>query len=241
MSTFLWGVFPYIAIATFVVGLIWRYRTNRFSWTTRSSQVYESRWLRVGGPLFHVGLVLAFGGHLMGVLVPKAWTDAIGIEQHTYHLVAVGGGWVSGLMIGVGYGILMARRVLVPAVRRATSRGDVVMYLTLTVVLLSGMVNTLTTTLSEAYNYREGISPWFRSVLALNPDVALMVDAPWSFQLHGFAAFFLLLIWPFTRLVHAFSVPLGYLTRPYVVYRSPNRQPAPQVRVPAGMWRPPSA
>ena len=31
---------------------------------------------------------------------------------------------------------------------------------------------------------------------------------------------FTFLIWPFTRLVHVLSAPLGYTTRPYVVYRS---------------------
>ena len=239
MSIFVWGVFPYIAIATFVVGMIWRYRSNRFSWTTRSSQIYESRWLRIGGPLFHFGLLFAFLGHVMGLLIPKAWTDGLGISQHSYHLVAVSGGWVSGLMIVVGYTILLARRILVPAVPKATTVGDVIMYLVLTTVLLSGMVNTLTTTFSEAYNYREGISPWFRSILALNPDVRLMLDAPWSFQLHGFCAFLILLIWPFTRLVHAFSIPVGYVTRPYVLYRSANPGPTPRTRVPAGIWQPP--
>lgn len=236
MSIFLWGIFPYIAIATFLVGMIWRYRFHKFSWTTRSSQLYESKLLRIGGPLFHFGLLFAFLGHAMGLVVPKGWTDALGISQDSYHVVAVIGGWISGLMIAVGFLILIGRRIAVPAVRKATTLGDVVMYVVLTLILVSGCINTLTTTFSHGYNYREGVSPWFRSIFTLQPNVELMASSPLSFQIHGFAAFLILLIWPFTRLVHAFSLPVGYVTRPYVVYRSANRRPATSTDVPRDLW-----
>ena len=158
MNTLLWGVFPYIAMATFVVGMIWRYRFSQFSWTTRSSQIYESKLLRIGAPLFHFGLLFAFGGHAMGLFIPKSWTDALGIDQETYHMVAVGGGWVSGLMIAVGFLTLICRRIFIPAVRKSTTIGDVVMYVVLGALLLSGMWNTLTTTFDHHYNYRQGVS-----------------------------------------------------------------------------------
>ena len=236
MNTLLWGVFPYIAMAVFVVGMIWRYRFSQFSWTTRSSQIYESRLLRIGAPLFHFGLLFAFGGHAMGLIIPKSWTDALGIEQETYHLVAVAGGWVSGIMIAVGYLILIIRRIAVPAVRKATTIGDVVMYVVLTAILVTGAWNTLTTTFDHHYNYRQGVSPWFRSIFTFQPDIELMVNSPFSFQAHAFLAFLILLIWPFTRLVHAFSIPVGYVTRPYVVYRSAGKTPARNTNVPAGLW-----
>ena len=236
MNTLLWGVFPYISMATFVVGMIWRYRFSKFSSTTRSSQIYESKLLRIGAPLFHFGLLFAFGGHAMGLIIPKSWTDALGIEQETYHMVAVSGGWVSGAMIFVGYAILIIRRIAVPAVRKATTIGDVVMYVVLTGVLVTGMVNTLTTTFSHDYNYRQGVSPWFRSIFTFQPNIDLMVSSPFSFQAHAFLAFLILLIWPFTRLVHAFSIPVGYVTRPYVVYRSAGKKPAPHTNVPTDLW-----
>ncbi len=86
MNTFLFGVFPYLAMAVFVVGTIWRYKYDKFGWTTRSSQLYESRMLRIGSPLFHYGILLAVLGHAMGLVIPKAWTDALGIDQDIYHL-----------------------------------------------------------------------------------------------------------------------------------------------------------
>ena len=242
MSTFLWVVFPYLCIAAFVVGLIWRWRYDQFGWTTRSSQLYESRLLRIGSPLFHFGLLFAFLGHLMGLVIPKSWTEALGIPQHAYHLVAVGGGVVSGAMIVVGFVILVFRRRTVKTVFEATTVNDKVMYLVLGLVIAFGMLNTFSTALSEEYNYREGVSPWFRSIFLLRPDASLIAEAPFQFQAHAFLAFLLLLIWPFTRLVHVFSAPIGYLTRPYIVYRSAGDRPAGVgTRAPQGTWRSPTS
>ncbi len=240
MTTFLWVVFPYLALATFVVGLVWRYRYDKFGWTTRSSQLYESRLLRIGSPLFHYGILFAFLGHVMGLVIPKGWTDALGVDQHAYHLVAVAGGLVSGAMIVAGFAILVFRRRTVKTVFNATTVNDKVMYLVLGLVIALGMWNTVSTALSEAYNYREGVSPWFRSIFLFRPDAALIADAPLQFRAHAFLAFLLFLIWPFTRLVHVFSAPVGYFTRPYVVYRSAGDQ-RHGPRAPQGTWTSPTA
>lgn len=242
MTTFLWVAFPYLALATFVVGLVWRYRYDKFGWTTRSSQLYESRLLSIGSPLFHYGILFAFLGHLMGLVIPKGWTDALGIDQHTYHLVAVAGGLVSGAMIVVGFTILVFRRRTVKTVFNATTVNDKAMYLVLGLVIAFGMWNTISTALSEEYNYREGVSPWFRSIFLFNPDAALIANAPLQFQAHAFLAFLLLMMWPFTRLVHVFSAPLDYLNRPYIVYRSKGDAQAASrpSRAPQGTWTSPT-
>jgi nitrate reductase gamma subunit len=78
METFLWGVFPYIVALVFVGGLVWRYRYDQFGWTTRSSQLYESRLLKFASPLFHFALLAVFLGHVVGLIIPKALTDWIG-------------------------------------------------------------------------------------------------------------------------------------------------------------------
>lgn len=244
MSTFLWAVFPYLSIAVFVVGLVWRYRYDKFGWTTRSSQLYESRLLRIGSPLFHFGILLAVAGHVMGLVIPKAWTEAMGIDDSTYHIGAVAGGLVAGAMVVVGFVILVFRRRTVKTVFNATTVNDKVMYLILGLVILFGMWNTLSSTFSDDYHYREGVSPWFRSIFTFSPDVALMAEAPIQFQAHAFLAFLLLLIWPFTRLVHVFSAPFGYLGRPYVVYRSKGdagQQPQHPSRAPQGTWTSPTS
>lgn len=222
MSTFLFAVFPYLAMAVFVVGMIWRYKYDKFGWTTRSSQLYESKLLRIGSPLFHYGILMAVLGHAMGLVIPKGWTDAMGIDQHTYHLVAVIGGVTAGLMVTIGFIILVFRRRTVKTVFNATTVNDKVMYLVLGLNIFFGMWNTISTALGDEhfYNYREGVSVWYRSFLAFTPDASLMAEAPIGFQLHAMVAFILFALWPFTRLVHVFSAPVGYLTRPYIVYRS---------------------
>jgi len=247
MSTFLWVVFPYLAIAAFVVGLIWRYRYDQFGWTTRSSQLYESRLLRIGSPLFHFGLLFALVGHLMGLVIPKSWTEALGIHQELYHVIAVGGGLVSGAMIVAGFAILIFRRRTTSTVFQATTVNDKAMYLLLGLVIFFGMFNTIGTALGELvgadYNYRQGVSPWFRSIFLLRPDASLIATAPFQFQAHAFLAFLLLMVWPFTRLVHVFSAPIGYLNRPYIVYRSAGVRQGqqPGVHAPQGTWISPTS
>ena len=246
MTGLLWMALPYIAFTSFVIGHIWRYRTDQFGWTTRSSQIYESRLLRLGSPLFHFGVLGVLAGHVVGLLIPQSWTAALGISEHLYHLASVSMGSLAGLAVIVGAGILVYRRITVPAVRAATTRGDKLMYLLLVGALLTGMLNTATNVFA-AYNYRETVSPWLRSLFTPHAEPALMAGAPLTFQVHVVIVLTLIGIWPYTRLVHMFSAPIGYLVRPYVVYRSrdPLRRSgnryakawtAPQAPPPRSRW-----
>jgi nitrate reductase gamma subunit len=145
------------------------------------------------------------------------------MDDHLYHYVAVIGGLLAGVMTVVGMAILIYRRRTVGPVFSSTTVMDKVMYLFLAAAILLGMWNTIAGsifTIGGEYNYREGVSVWFRSFLAFQPEASLMGEAPIGFKLHALVAFALFALWPFTRLVHVFSAPLGYLTRPYIVYRS---------------------
>ncbi|MFK0218992.1 respiratory nitrate reductase subunit gamma [Streptomyces vinaceus] len=221
MDLLLWGVLPYVSIALLVAGTVWRARYDQFGWTTRSTQLHESRLLRIGSPLFHFGMLFVVLGHVVGLLVPKSWTDAAGLSDHAYHLLAVSTGAVAGAAAAAGIGILVYRRFRVPAVRRATLRGDHLMYTFLLGAILLGLTATVlnSTGMTGGYNYREGISLWFRSLFTFTPDHRLMAGAPLAFKLHVLFGFTLFALIPYSRLVHMFSVPLKYLFRPYVVYR----------------------
>ena len=220
MDLFLWVIFPYICLTVFVVGHVWRYRYDKFGWTTRSSQLYEDRLLRIGSPLFHFGILAVFLGHVMGLGVPKSWTSAVGVSEELYHFMAVSIGAVAGFATLVGMVILIYRRRTVGPVFSATTKMDKLMYAVLATVIVLGLVNTVAANIFGHYDYREGVSIWFRGIFRFDLHPELMAEAPWSFQLHGLVAMFLFALWPFTRLVHVFSAPLGYLTRPYIVYRS---------------------
>ena len=224
LDTFLWVIIPYICLTTFAVGHWWRYRYDKFGWTTRSSQLYESRLLRLGSPLFHFGILFVLGGHVMGLGIPKSWTDFAGISESLYHFMAVSVGTVAGISTVVGMAILIYRRRTVGPVFSATTRMDKTMYVFLGAVIILGMVNTVFANIFGDYDYREGVSIWFRGIFRFSLHPELMAAAPIGFKLHALAAFSLFALWPFTRLVHVFSAPLGYITRPYIVYRSRDDQ-----------------
>ena len=230
MNVVLWGIFPYVALILLVGGLIWRYKYDQFGWTTRSSQLYESRILKIASPLFHFALLAVLVGHLVGLLIPKMFTDRIGLSQEMYHLGAYFGGGLAGLALAVGLIMLIWRRRSTGRVFAATTRNDKAMYLILAGVILFGMVATFTgdtTPAGEAHNYRETVSVWFRSLIVLQPNIEAMAAATWQFKVHVFIGMLLFAITPFTRLVHAFTAPLHYLFRPYVVYRSRDRHQRP--------------
>ncbi|GAA2672413.1 respiratory nitrate reductase subunit gamma [Streptomyces lunalinharesii] len=226
----LWGVLPYLSLTVLIAGTLWRYRYDRFGFTTRSSQLHESRMLRVGGPLFHYALLFVAGGHVMGLLVPEGLTQRLQVSETMYHTVALTMGGAAGIAAVCGLAVLLWRRLRVPAVRQATSRSDRLVYPLLTVVLLAGLTATASS-VANPYDYRLGVSVWFRSLFALDPDVPAMAHAPLVYQVHALLAMALFALWPFSRLIHAFTAPVGYLIRPYVVYRSraratPYRHPA---------------
>lgn len=238
-QVFLWGALPYIAIATFVVGLIWRYRTDKFGWTSRSSELYENVILRAASPLFHYGILLVFAGHAVGLLVPHTWTEAIGVSEAAYHAGAATLGMIAAIMTIVGIAGLIYRRRRNRAVFLATTRTDKAMYVLLALPILLGTWATLQHQVfgsGEGYNYRETISPWLRSVFVLQPDIALMADVPFAFKLHTLAGLLFMMVIPFTRLVHMFSAPVGYTSRPYLVYRS--RDASVATAEPARGWQP---
>ena len=222
IDIFLWGVLPYLVAFTLVAGTIWRYKYDQFGWTTRSSQLYESKLLRIASPMFHYGLFVVLMGHLMGLLIPKAWTDLV-VTQHTYHEVALWAGTAAGVATLVGIALLIYRRRTTGPVFLATTRNDKLMYVVLVAAIVLGMVATLTgsqTPSGEEHNYRETVSIWFRSLLIFQPDVEAMAASTWQFKVHILVGLALIALIPFSRLVHAFTVPLHYLFRPYVVYRS---------------------
>ncbi|MEU1810698.1 respiratory nitrate reductase subunit gamma [Micromonospora sp. WMMD1076] len=236
-NVLLWVVYPYLSLAVLVGGLLWRYRYDKFGWTTRSSQLYESAILRWGSPLFHFGVLMVLIGHVGGLVIPKSWTEAVGVTEHAYHLMAVFVGTVAGFCTLIGLGILIARRRLTGPVFAATTRNDKAMYVVLAGVIVLGLLATVRANVTgDGYDYRETVSPWFRSLFYLRPDPDVMADVPVGFQIHVLAAFGLFAFWPFTRLVHAFSAPLGYVTRPYVVYRSRDERRRPGLRPTRPGW-----
>ena len=224
-SIALFGVWPYIALTMFVVGNIWRWRTDQFGWTTRTSELSEKKMLMWASPIFHVGMLMVLVGHLLGLVIPEGWMTSIGISEHAYHLVAVILGTIAGLVFTLGVVLLILRRfILGTRLRLVTRRGDIVMYVLLALIIVIGMSATIGyNVFGPGYDYRATIGVWLRSIFMAKPAISVMASAPWIYQLHAALALGLFAVWPFSRLVHMFSVPVGYLTRPPIVYRQAAR------------------
>ncbi|MFG6196434.1 respiratory nitrate reductase subunit gamma [Nonomuraea sp. JJY05] len=219
----LWVVMPYLTLLVFVGGLIWRYRYDKFGWTTRSSQLYESPLLRVASPLFHYGLIFVIVGHVTGLLIPVGWTDAIGVSNVAYHLNALVWGGLASLVTLVGLALLIYRRRATGPVFMATTANDKAMYAVLAASILAGVVTTVAGFVPSDVSYRTTVAPWFRGVFILQPDADAMRQANVLYKVHTLIGMALFVLFPFSRLVHALSAPLGYLFRPYIVYRSRTR------------------
>ncbi|MEU4799857.1 respiratory nitrate reductase subunit gamma [Streptomyces sp. NPDC023327] len=220
METLLWGALPYLALVLLVAGTIWRYRYDKFGWTTRSSQVYESKLLNIASPMFHYGILFVLVGHLVGLFLPESWTDKAGVSEHTYHLFSLYGGTAAGVLLVLGILLLLYRRRTNTPVFRATTANDKLMYLVLFAAIVLGMVAKLSHASGDGYNYRDSIAPWARSLFTLRPDIDRMTGVPLLYEIHAVVGMVLFALVPFTRLIHMFSAPLQYLFRPYVVYRA---------------------
>src|SRR5699024_3732287 len=218
---FWWVIFPYITVVIMIVGLLYRYAFRQISWAAPSTEFFEKKWLRIGSPLFHWGIVLAVIGHLMGMVVPKGFYHALGITDHLYHIGAIFGGGLAGLMVVVGLIILLIRKIIIDPVRIHARFSDFFAVIALLVVAGIGTYMTIiynTTVIS--YEYRTTIGPWFRSLFILKPKYELMSSVPFIFKAHVVSAFALFATIPFTHLVHFYSIPVNYPARAPQQYRS---------------------
>ncbi|WP_075981900.1 respiratory nitrate reductase subunit gamma [Bacillus massilinigeriensis] len=220
-ALFWWTVFPYICGTILVIATFYRFIFRGKSWTAPSTEIFEKKWLRIGSMVFHYGIIFAFLGHVMGMLIPLQFYNAIGVDDHTYHFFAIVGGGLAGVMVVLGLIVLLVRKFFFPRVRKHTSFGG---YFTIIWLLLVASLGTYMTiiynTTVGAYEYRLSIGPWFRSLFTLNPQAELMIGVPTLFKVHVILSFILFASIPFTQLVHMFSFPVRYPTRAPQQYRS---------------------
>lgn len=229
---FWWTIFPYICGTILVVATFYRFIFRGKTWTAPSTEIFEKKWLKVASPLFHYGIIFAFFGHVMGVLIPLEFYNAIGVDDHTYHFFAIVGGGFAGVMVVLGLIFFLIRKLAIEKIRVHSSFGD---YFTVILLLLVAGLGTYMTiiynTTVAAYEYRVSIGPWFRSLFTLNPQPELMIGVPTLFKVHVVLSFLLFASIPFTKLVHMFSFPLRYPTRAPQQYRSRDGYKSGQKRV----------
>jgi nitrate reductase gamma subunit len=227
INTLLFGIYPYVALVVLAVGTVIRYDREPYSWRTGSSQLLRRKQLMWGSLLFHVGVLLIFAGHLVGLLSPLALWDFLGITHGTKQMIAIVLGGVAGAMGIVGATLLLHRRFFDARIRRNSSFSDNLIIFILWVQLALGLL-----TIRVSMQHLDGeemvkFMHWAQGIFTFDPQAASYVaDADLTFKLHITLGLTIFVLFPFSRLVHMLSAPVRYIWRPgYQVVRT-RRPPA---------------
>ncbi|MCE7862950.1 MAG: respiratory nitrate reductase subunit gamma [Bacteroidetes bacterium CHB5] len=211
-NTFLFVILPYLALFIFFIGTIYRYRQVKFQISSLSSEFLEGKKLFWGSVPFHWGMLFLFFGHLIAFLIPRGvllW------NSHPVRLLVLEvAAFAFGLSMLVGLANLLYRRWTNDRIRQVTSWVDIVVEVLLFAQVVLG--------LWVAFQYRWGsswfassLTPYLRSIFLLEPRADAVVAMPVVIQLHIIGAYLIVLMFPFSRLMHALVAPLDYLWRPY--------------------------
>jgi len=221
MNHFLFGIYPYICLAVFLLGSLLRFDREQYTWRSGSSQLLRARQLRFGSNLFHVGVLFLLFGHFFGMLTPH-WAYEHFIGAGDKQLVAMITGGIAGVLALTGLSVLLHRRLSDPRIRATSSRMDIALLLILWVQLALGLA-----TVPLSGQHLDGsvmlvLAEWAQRIVTFRAGAAeLLSGVSWVFKLHIFLGLTIFLIFPFGRLVHIWSglASVGYLARAYQVVR----------------------
>ncbi len=220
----LFQIYPYLALAVFAIGCWARFDWGAYTWRSGSSQLLSKRGMRLGSNAFHIGILAILGGHLVGLLTPHWLYEYVISVQHK-QLLAMSVGGFFGLICLLGITILLVRRLMDARVRATGGGRDLLVLVLLYAQLLLGLSSIFVSAQHLDGGEMLRLSMWAQHIVTFRPDAwAYVTDTHWIFKTHIVLGMTLILITPFTRLVHIWSIPLSYLRRPYQVVR--RRQPA---------------
>jgi nitrate reductase gamma subunit len=230
VNNFLFIVYPYVCLAVFLMGSLARFDRDQYTWKSDSSQLLRRGTLRWGSNLFHAGILFLFFGHLIGQLMPH-WMYEPFISAPEKQMLAIVAGGVAGSICFIGLSLLLYRRILDPRIRLTSHRTDLAILIILWVQLCLGLI---TLPLSFEHRHDAGtmliLASYLQGIATFRPDAGALVAVAWQFKVHMILGMTIFLLFPFSRLVHAWSgfATIAYLFRPYQVVRSRR------LNVPAG-------
>ena len=214
------GIFPYVALSTFLIGSLIRFDREQYSWRSGSSQMLRQRQLRWGSNLFHAGILFLFLGHFVGLLTPH-WVYEPIISAGNKQMLAISAGGVAGAMCFAGLTMLVHRRLFDPRIRKTSSVMDIAILLLLWLQLVLGLF-----TIPFSLEHRDGsvmlvLSEWAQRIVTFQGGASDMLAAvAWPYKLHIWLGLLIFFVFPFSRLVHIWSAPVWYVFRkPQVVRR----------------------
>jgi nitrate reductase gamma subunit len=223
IHNFVFGTYPYIATTVFLLGSWIRFDHEQYTWKSDSSQLLSKRGMRVANNIFHYGILALFVGHVVGLLTPHKVFLALGVSDMTHQWVAIIAGAIFGTLCFIGAAALWFRRLLNKRVRAASRWIDINILGWLAFTAAAGLF-TLPFSIQHA---NEGhaetmirLADWIQSILYFSPDPALVRNVDPAYKLHLFLGMSVFLFFPFTRLVHIWSAPFGYLGRASQIVRA---------------------
>ena len=218
----LFGVFPYLCLIIAILGSVWRFLSDRFSYSSLSSQFLETRQLFWGSVAWHYGLLAVLTIHLVGFLFPETILSWNAEPMRLYVMEATG--FTLALFTLGGLIMLIVRRFSSSRIRVVTSKMDIALLLFLLIQVATGVWTAMFYRWGSSW-YAAYAVPYLWSIFYFKPDVNLVNILPWVTQIHILNAFVLVLLIPFTRLVHFLSVPIKYIWRPHQIVRWNRREP----------------
>ena len=223
LHQFLFGIYPYIALAIFLLGSLIRYDREQYTWKSDSSQLLHQGSLRVGNILFHVGIIGLLFGHAAGLLTPIWVWDMLGVTHAAKQMVAVVAGGVMGGICLIGLLTLLARRFSNQRLLAVTTFKDKVVLLWILATLLLGLSSIVSSASHTDGHMMVLLMSWAQHIVTFRGDAAsFIVDAPLVFKLHLLMGMSLFVLFPFTRLVHVWSGfgAVAYLGRAWQLVRT---------------------
>ena len=220
VNAIVFGWYPYLVLAVFLLGTWLRFDRTQDIWSGTSSRLLDARLFIWGAVLSIAGISVIFVGHLVGLLTPITVFEAIGISHGVKQWMAIGIGGIAGLFGFIGISLLVYRTVFDARIRTAASLGEIAMLFMVFAQLTLGLA-----TIAISLKYLDGCAmvkfmTWAQGILTFKPGMAaLIADVNPIFKLHLFLGMTILLVFPFTRLVNIWSMPIRYLGRGYQVAR----------------------
>jgi len=216
LNQFLFGYYPYIALTVLIVGSALRYDRDQYTWKADSSQLLRKKDMRMGSNLFHIGIILLFFGHLIGLLTPHEVYSYV-MDAGTKQLLAMTAGGIFGTICFVGLTMLLKRRLFDPRIRATSNTSDIVILLLLYVQLILGLISIFFSAQNLDGSSMIALANWAQYILTFRAGAAdFIVHEALVFKLHLVLGMTIFLIFPFTRLVHIFSgvaAPIKYIFR----------------------------
>lgn len=221
LELFLFGVYPYVALAVCIIGCIIRYDREPYTWKAGSSQLMSKKHTRLANNLFHIGILGILGGHFVGLLTPEAIYHPLISSPHK-QLVAMILGGVFGIMCLIGLTMLIYRRWTEPRVAKTSSFWDKAILLLLLAQLLLGLISIVVSAGHLDGKTMVALATWVQSGWRFDTIGAYqgIAEANIIYKLHIILGFTIILLVPFTRLAHAISAPIWYFGRNYQIVRS---------------------